>query len=130
MDGPRSCSFRGNVTTLSHTVTVDDVDAGRIAVKLTHSLPENGGCEAACQHIILIHSALCVRFSLATLTTMSTRFNELDLSDNDMDGDYEYQHEGDEDVMEEDEDEFTDQDEEQEANPEEQEEIFRGMRLL
>ncbi|VDC08021.1 unnamed protein product [Peniophora sp. CBMAI 1063] len=39
---------------------------------------------------------------------MSTRFNELDLSDNDMDGDYEYRHEEDEDVMAEDEDEYSD----------------------
>lgn len=73
----------------------------------THSLPESG-CEAACQHVV---HPRCARISLATLTAMSTPFDELDLSDDEMDGDYEYYHEEDEGVMEEDEDEYTDEDE-------------------
>ena len=55
---------------------------------------------------------------------MSTRFNELDLSDNEMDGDYEYEHEEDEDVIEEDEDEYTDANEEDGTSPRQ---IAQGM---
>lgn len=65
------------------------------------------------QHVSIsfIHIASSACLSAVTPITMSAGFNVLDLSDNEMDGDYEYHHEEDEDVMEEDEAEFTDEDE-------------------